>query len=110
MKIINCGFRSLSRGNLVTWCTAKWELSNVTEVITPLAEICQPPKLGYIIVPDLRNQQEALAICSRLGGQQAVISNSAIDEKLTSIFDKYKSQCALSGSHASSGILNASRF
>ncbi len=45
------GDRQTSKGNVVNWETARFDLVNVTEVEAPMASICKPIRPGHVIMP-----------------------------------------------------------
>ena len=85
----------MSKGNLVDWDMAQWNLVNMAEVETKTVEICKPERPGHILFPEDRNMSSAIDVCRKMKANVSVVtSQQVMDElvaKLTAIFpeDKY---------------------
>lgn len=51
----SCTFRSMAKGNLVDWTTAKFDVINMTASTQTTRSVCIPPRPGDIIFPEKRN-------------------------------------------------------
>ena len=84
-------YRTLTKGNLVSWDDAEFDLVNTTEKIRSLRSICKPIKPGHVIFPERRDFVAHNAICHKMRGLPSVVENEKILKDLNKRVQRHES-------------------
>ena len=70
--------RSLAKGNLINWDTARWHIDEGMEwVEKSMDEVCLLPKPKDTIFPELRTNEDSHLLCNKLKGEMTVTDSQA---------------------------------
>ena len=84
------------QGDLVSWTSSDWEITNMKEIESTYGEICQKPALGLVLVPGPRTVYESTNLCMKLTGEMNVVSSSMNHQLLTEMMNASKTCTNLS--------------
>ncbi len=77
--------RSLAKGNLVNWDTAKMILMNMTEKEVPMETVCKPVKPGDVIIPNQRSFLSLRTLCPKFHGKTSVVGTPDMQSDLSRV-------------------------
>jgi hypothetical protein len=88
----------MTKGDLVSWSTARFELANMTAETHPTSYVCIPPRPGHVLFPERRNLTTHHAFCRKLKGETSVVYDNATQAWMSRQILNYTASCAMSGS------------
>ncbi len=80
--------RSLRKGSVVSWETAKFELTNMTAREVEIDTICKPVKPGHVLIPNLRQFESLVGVCKKLHGATSAITSRDLQATMTELILK----------------------
>ena len=80
--------RSLAKGNMINWDTARWHIDEGMEWIEKsMDEVCLLPKPKNTIFPELRTNEDSHLLCNKLGGEMTVVDSQ---DKQDALIKEYR--------------------
>ncbi len=77
--------RDLSKGNLVDWESARFDLVNMTSKEVPVESVCKPVRPGHVIIPNKRDFASLNSLCGKFHGRTSVVRSQRTQAELSRI-------------------------
>ena len=83
-------FSLQSKGNVISWQQAKWNILLMKNHTVELNELCNNED---VVITKRLGMYEANELCSKMKGQMQVISTKGSNDYISSMLEKYPNEC-----------------
>ena len=87
-------YSNKEKGDLVSWNTAQWNVSNMVEYEVTYDKICRGQVLRQEIFPGLRNYTTSLTLCQNVRGNIIQVENEAQQQNAVALLTN-RSICSI---------------
>ena len=86
----------LTKGNIVNWDNAKWNLTNSVLANTTFETVCNLPEPRNVAFPERRTYEKHRLLCKAINGKVSVITSDQFQSQFIKMFKSTMPQSLLS--------------